>query len=128
MDFFIPTKKNTKNGVEVYPKFVIKSNIEDLMIRGQDFYAVWDEERGLWSTNEGRALEIIDHEVKEFAKQYEDAYVKYLWDAESGMIDKWHHYCKRQLRDSYVELDSTLIFANDPINRQDSASKRLNYD
>lgn len=128
MDFFIPTKKNTKNGIEVYPKFVIKSNIEDLMIRGQDFYAIWDEENGLWSTNEGRALEIIDKQVEIFGKQYEDAYIKYLWDAESGMIDKWHHYCKRQLRDSYVELDSTLIFANDPVSRTDYGSKKLPYD
>ena len=50
----ISTRK-TKEGLEVYPKFIIK-NSSDLMIRGGDFYAVWIEELGLWSTDEDDVL------------------------------------------------------------------------
>ena len=34
---------------EIYPKFIAKQS-KDLMIRGGDFYAVWDEAKGCWST------------------------------------------------------------------------------
>lgn len=36
---------------EVYPKFIIGPS-KNLMIRGKDFYAVWDDEHQLWSTKE----------------------------------------------------------------------------
>ena len=35
-----------------------------------------------------------------------------MWDAESGMIDSWHKYCQKQLRDSFHTLDDKLIFSN----------------
>ena len=52
MDFLKIAKRYPKQGiVEIFPKFVIgKSN--DLMIRGGDFYAIWMEDLGLWSTDE----------------------------------------------------------------------------
>mgnify|MGYP001481326398 CR=1 FL=1 len=39
------------------------------MIRGGDFYAIWIEERGLWSTDEQDALQLIDKELDTFAKE-----------------------------------------------------------
>lgn len=52
IDFLMISTRSTKRGViEIYPKFVIKKS-SDLMIRGGDFYAIWLEERGLWSTDE----------------------------------------------------------------------------
>ena len=42
----------------LYPKFIIKKS-KDLMIRGSDFYAVWMEEWGLWSTDEQDALQML---------------------------------------------------------------------
>ena len=63
LDFLkIATREYKKDKWAVYPKFkVIKS--EDLMIRGGDFYAVWVEERGLWSTEEQDVLQLIDREI-----------------------------------------------------------------
>ena len=64
LDFMIISTRSTKRGViEIYPKFVIKKS-KDLMIRGGDFYAIWDEERGLWSTDEQDALHMIDNELE----------------------------------------------------------------
>lgn len=102
------------------------------MIRGGDFYAIWIEELGLWSTDEQDALHLIDKEVKEYYEKHKAKYdgsVKplYLWDADSGMIDKWHKYCQKQMRDSYHNLDESLIFSNVETKKEDYATKRLNY-
>lgn len=132
LDFLIVTKRTSKKGVvEVYPKFVIKKS-NDLMIRGGDFYAIWMEERGLWSQDEQDALELIDREIKtkvhELEEKAENEVVGlYLWDAGSGMIDAWHKYCQKQMRDSYRMLDEKIIFSNDKARKRDYASKRLDY-
>lgn len=132
VDFLtINTRSKKKGVVEIYPKFIIgKSN--DLMIRGGDFYAVWLEEKGLWSTDEQDALQLIDRELDIFAEKngkYQDADVRvlHMWDSESGMIDHWHKYCQKQMRDSFHMLDEKLIFANDKVLKRDYASKRLPY-
>ena len=58
IDFMVISTRSTKRGViEIYPKFIIKKST-DLMIRGGDFYAIWIEERGLWSTDEQDALPV----------------------------------------------------------------------
>ena len=132
LDFLMISRRSTKRGVtEIYPKFVIK-NSKDLMIRGGDFYAIWIEEKGLWSTDEQDAINLIDQELDNYAKEHSndigDAYkVMHMWDAETGMIDVWHKYCQRQMRDSFHTLDETLIFSNTETTKEDYASKRLSY-
>ena len=132
IDFMIISTRTTKNGgVEIFPKFIIKRST-DLMIRGGDFYAIWLEERGMWSTNEQDALELIDKELEKYAEEYKGKYegkpkVLYMWDAESGMIDRWHKYCQKQMRDNYHMLDEKLVFSNMEPNKKDYASKRLPY-
>lgn len=132
IDFMIVATKCSKKGViEIYPKFIIKKS-SDLMIRGGDFYAIWIEERGLWSTDEQDALQLIDKELDTFAKENKDRFegtvkILHMWDAESGMIDSWHKYCQKQLRDSFHTLDDKLIFSNTETTKKDYASKRLNY-
>lgn len=132
LDFIMVTAKQTKSGVEIYPKFIINYKSSDLMIRGRDFYAIWDEERGLWSTDEHDVVRLVDRAVKQYADEYRKtseshAKVRYMWDAESGIIDAWHKYCQKQMRDSYHMLDEKLIFSNTETNKKDYASKRLNY-
>ena len=132
IDFLMISTRSKKNGViEIYPKFIIKKS-SDLMIRGGDFYAIWMEERGLWSTDEQDALQLIDKELDAYAnenKEKFDAHVKvlHMWDAESGMIDSWHKYCQKQMRDNFHTLDDKLIFSNTDTTKEDYASKRLTY-
>ena len=130
LDFLMVSTRKTKSGVEIYPKFIIKKS-SDLMIRGSDFYAIWVEERGLWSTDEQDAIQLIDRELKTFheTKYSSDPEVRvlYLWDSGSGMIDSWHRYCQKQMRDSFHMLDEKLIFSNTKTTKKDYASKRLPY-
>lgn len=132
LDFLkISKRRPKKDVVEIYPKFIIKKSA-DLMIRGGDFYAIWVEEYGLWSTDEGDALRLIDQELENYMQEHGDdldgnVKVLHMWDADSGMIDKWHKYCQKQMRDSFHMLDETLIFSNTETNKKDYASKKLSY-
>ena len=94
LDFLRVTHRPGKRGVtEIYPKFVITRS-KDLMIRGSDFYAVWLEDRGLWSTDEQDVLQLIDRELNAYAEEHKEMFesfrVLHMWDAESGMNSpKW---------------------------------------
>lgn len=131
LDFVRIDLRNKQGTTEIVPKFIMKKT-KDLMVRGGDFYAVWVEDRGVWSTEEQDAIDMIDSEIRE---QYEKLkaggleriHPLYLWDADTGSIDRWHKYVQKQRRDDYVMLDEKLIFANTEVQKEDYASKRLTY-
>ena len=131
LDFLLISTRLTKDGTEVYPKFRTYPKSSDLMIRGGDFYAIWIEELGLWSTNEDDAKRLIDRELDRYVDEHGSTLfnprIKYMWDSESGSIDRWHKFCQKQMRDSYHTLDETLIFSNHEASKTDYASKRLTY-
>lgn len=132
LDFLkISTRSPRRDYVEIFPHFKIGKS-SDLMIRGGDFYAVWIEELNVWSTDEDDVTKLIDRELTKFAEEYRKSHngtvkVLYMWDSDSGAIDRWHKYCQKQQRDSYHMLDENLIFSNSEISKTDYASKRLNY-
>lgn len=102
------------------------------MILNKDFYAVWIAETGLWSTNEQDLIDLIDSEthrvMMEHRDEFEDGVLcAYLRIARSGMIDEWHKYCQKQMRQSYHDLDQKILFSNSQITVKDYASKKLSY-
>ena len=133
LDFFRISTRPAKRGViEIYPKFIVEKS-SDLMIRGGDFYAVWIDEQKLWSTDEMDALRLIDRELDIYADKNKTSFegnsvrILHMWDAESGMVDKWHKYCQKQLPDSFHMLDEKIIFSNYNTTKRDYASKKLSY-
>lgn len=132
-DFLVISSKPTKTGFDIFPKFKLYPKSKDLMIRGGDFYAIWLEEKGCWSTEESDALNAIDKELDRYVAENKDRFegastrILHMWDSDSGMIDKWHKFCQKQSRDSFHMLDETLVFANSPTNKEDYSSKRLPY-
>ena len=132
LDFMIISHRNPKKTLtEIYPLFIVGRH-KDLMIRGGDFYAIWCEETGLWSTDENLALKMIDHEVDQYYEEHKSEYdgnvrVLHMWDSDSGMVDKWHKYVQKQCRDNFVSLDENIIFSDKVTTREDYASKKLSY-
>lgn len=132
LDFMmICTRTPKKESTEIYPKFIIGRH-EDLMIRGGDFYAIWCEETGLWSTDENVALQMIDAELDKYFEERKGEFdgstrILHMWDADSGMIDKWHKYVQKQCRDNYHPLDEKIIFSEQETKKEDYASKKLPY-
>ena len=128
LDFLIISSRFSKGKMEIYPKFkVMKSN--DLMIRGGDFYAIWDAESKLWSTDEDDAVRLIDNELDKYYLEHKNEMVtvSHMWDSDTGVIDKWHKYCQKQMRDCYHNLDEKIIFENNEIKKTDYASHIIPY-
>lgn len=132
LDFLMINERNVKKGeLEIYPDFKV-GKVKDLMIRGRDFYAVWDEENGLWSTDEDRLIKMVDKEIRkrvEERKKTFDGRVKGSYMGVSGTraINHWHMYCQKDMRDNFVSLNENLIFANMECKKEDYVSKKLKY-
>lgn len=133
LDFLkISTRSRRKGVTEVLPTFTIYGASKDLMTRGGDFYAIWDEKKHLWSIKEYDALRLIDEELDDFSKEYEknteDTVITlHIRNTDTGMIDKWHKYVRQQLRDNYHVLDEKIIFNNQNVKKEDYASHVLPY-
>ena len=121
-----------KDVVQIHPAYKVGKS-KDLMIKGGDFYAVWCEDLGLWSTDEDDLIRLVDNEIYKYYEEIKDRFqgfkikLLYLRKSSSGMIDEWHKFCKSQSRDNFHMLNEKIIFANDPINKKDYASIRLPY-
>ena len=130
MDFFRIRERNTKNGIEIYPDFIVGHH-KDFMVRGHSFYAIFDSKTGFWSTDESKVQEIVDSELKAAYDKRRDSFdgfvtVQYLSSYNSGSWSKYKRYLK-DMYDNYMELDSTITFANETRVREDYSSKQLSY-
>lgn len=133
LDFLRISTRPTKSGtIEIFPKFIVGKS-KDLMIRGGDFYAIWLEDKHLWSTDEQDVIDYIDRELDKYAEEYRKKTgvqlltIQTMWDSDSGMINKWHTYCQKQMRDNFKPLDQKVLFANDNPVKEDYATRTLNY-
>lgn len=124
MDFYTLRTRRTKDGTFVYPDFIVKSS-KDLLIKGGDFYAVWDETRGLWSRDEMDVARLVDADLLDKAEEL-DAIPLLMSSYESKSWPTYKSYIST-LEDSDVELDQELTFADDKPERSKYASRRLPY-
>lgn len=131
MDFYVIKEKSTKRGIrEIFPDFRVGRS-KDLMVRGQRFYAIWDEEAGLWSTDEYDVQRLVDQDLYSYRKKLQkntedEVVVRSLSDFSSGMWEAFKKYVK-SMSDNSHQLDNELTFANDKIKKKDYVSKRLPY-
>lgn len=131
MDFYRIRERAAKNGVlEIYPDFQVCRS-RNIMVQGKSFAALWDEEKGLWSTDEYDTQRLIDRELSEYAVEAQKrsegrVSVKYLGDFSSGSWSQFRNWITH-ISDNAKQLDSNLTFANTPVRKEDYASKRLPY-
>lgn len=131
MDFYQFRTKETRNGTtELYPGFKVGRST-DLMVRGGNFYAIWDEKAGLWSTDEYEVARLVDEELRAHAAEMEQKtgvkyIVKDMLSYETGSWAQFQKYIS-QVGDTYRVLDQQLTFANTEVRKSDYISKRLPY-
>lgn len=142
LDFYKIERVVNKRGntIDIRPKFLVNPRCNDLMIRGGDFYSVWNPNEHLWSLDEGTVIDLIDSDIQ---KEYQEEVDKqsrlspdiratvvphYMVDADSGSIDRWHKFVQKQMRDNAKPMDMKIIFGNTKCTKKDYASKRLSYD
>jgi hypothetical protein len=116
--------KRTKEGLLVYPDFVVQSS-RDLLIKGRSFYAVWNEDRGLWSRDEMDVARLVDIDLYAEADKL-DAIPLLMSSYESRSWSQYKNYIST-LEDSSADLDLNLTFADEVPDRKKYASKRLPY-
>ena len=116
--------------LEIYPDFCpIRS--KDLMVRGRSFYAIWDDAKQTWSTDESDVQRLVDQELEAYAKNRRktwtgDIDVKKMISYSSNI---WHNYrvFLRDMFDSSHQLDENLTFSNTVVKKTDYVSHRLPY-
>jgi hypothetical protein len=131
MDFYVIKEKSAKNGVvEVYPDFKVCRST-DLMVRGRSFYAIWDEERNFWSTDEYDVQRLVDKELLEYREKLSkrtdgNIHAKLMGDFSTNSWSQYRNYLNH-ISDNAHQLDVKLTFANTEVRKKDYVSKRLPY-
>lgn len=131
MDFYTIVVNEKKDGtLQIRPDWKVGRS-SDLMTRGGSFYAIWDEQRGLWSTDIYDVQRLVDADLIRFSKeqQAKTNLVYQVARLESNSTKLWDEF-QRYMRNSgnnYHNLDETLIFQNDEVKKEDYASKKLPY-
>lgn len=114
--------------VEVYPDFRIGRS-KDLMVRGRQFYAVWDEAKGLWSTDEYDVQRLVDADIDEYVVYTPNVFEvhrKHMGDFSTHSWSQFRLYMA-SISDNSHQLDEELTFANTTVKKEDYVSRRLPY-
>ena len=131
MDFYTIKEKSTKKGTrEIYPEFRVCRS-RDLMVRGKAFYAIWDKDRGMWSTDEYDVQRMVDEDLRKRKDEIGDIaedvlHVKYMLDFSNKTWLDYQSFLSH-VGDNYHQLDEKLTFSNQEVTKTDYVSRRLNY-
>ena len=131
MDFYqIKEKIIKKDFIEIYPDFKIGRS-KDLMVRGKSFYAIWDESKNLWSTDEYDVQRLVDshllkHKDEMMSKNDARVTVRLMSDFSTRSWGDFRNYISH-ISDNSHPLDNKLTFSNTEVKKKDYVSKRLNY-
>ena len=131
MDFYQISIKDRKDGPPVlYPDWTVGRS-KDLMVRGQSFYAIWDEAKGLWSTDEYDVQRLVDEDLHRHAAemQAKKGITYSVLNLKSFDTKVWTTFRSymRHISDNSHPLDERIVFANTEVKKTDYASKRLSY-
>lgn len=131
MDFYqIRVKEKKDGGVTIYPDWTVGRS-KDLMVRGRSFYAIWDNDKNLWSTDEYDVQRLVDADLFKYAKEnYEPTGIPYeIKTLQSFNTTIWSTFRKymQNVSDNSHLLDEKLVFANEEVKKSDYASKKLPY-
>jgi energy-coupling factor transporter ATP-binding protein EcfA2 len=131
MDFYKINERPLKDGgIELVPDFkVVRS--KDLMISGKKFYAIWDAESEMWSTDEYDVQRLVDADLDAYKIKLAQTFVgkikvKHMGNFSSNIWREFRSYMGL-LSDSFHQLDGDLTFANTKVKKTDYVSKRLPY-
>jgi Family of unknown function (DUF5906) len=130
VDFYKISIKDIKGNFDVFPDWQVGRS-KDLMIRARSVYAIWDEEKGLWSTDEYDVQRLVDADLYRYAEEARKANqmqynVKSLSSYKSKVWAEFRSFIN-DLSDNSHQLDDHLTFANTEVKKNDYVSRRLPY-
>ena len=131
MDFYqILTRETKDKTVELFPDFIVGRS-QDLMVQGRTFYAIWDEELGLWSRDEYDVQRLVDEDLqREADRRHAETgvtyVVKYLSSYNNRVWNQFRNFLAN-ISDNNHPLDSKVTFANYEVKKKDYVSHKLDY-
>ena len=134
MDFYeIKTKRPKTGKIEVFPEFIVGST-KDLMIRGGDFYAIWDEELGLWNRDKSVVQKLVDKDVSHVrdvlandpTNAGEIVVPHLLRNFSSKRWSEFNAFVKL-MPDNAKRMDDKVTYQDTVVKKTDYVSKRLPY-
>ena len=132
MDFYKVRTRETKGIPQAYPDWVVDT-YDDLMIRGGSFYAIWDENAGMWSKDEFDVRRLVDIDIHEFVEEARNRTGDIIEplimrNFSTGSWEKFQKYVRNLPNNgNYHQLDDDITFANTVVKKKDYVSKRLPY-
>ena len=128
MDFIRVAYKENKDGTREFYPALLAIESQDLVIRGGQFAALWDEDQQLYNRRMSHAPNIID---RAFAKMIEGHtregdVVKKVRNFDNQLFNKFLSLC-RNIGDMGPELDQRLVFADQTPTKADAATFKLPY-
>lgn len=130
MDFYtIQTKIEKDKTILVYADWIVSGNLKDLVVNRGAFQAIWDEDKGLWSTNEYDVQRIVDRDIKRYIETHSKGEYwqgRYLRSSATGGWSSFQKYI-RELPESRADLNGKLVFENSEVKKEDYATFRLPY-
>lgn len=131
MDFYTIRVREEKDGSHtVYADWIVHE-VNDLLVNHNSFQAVWNDEIGLWSTNEYDVARLVDKDLDRFAKEHAAKFgvITNVSHLRAFSTKAWAGF-QRHISDlpaNRRDLDSKLAFANSDVKKEDYATKRLPY-
>lgn len=128
MDFIKIGIKENKDGTrEFFPQFLVMGS-QDLVIRGGQLFALWDETTQLYSRETFRAADIIDHA---FAKMVGERVrtgdiIRKMRVFDNQLFTKFLSLV-RSIGDMGPDLDQKIIFADQTPTKVDAATFKMSY-
>lgn len=128
MDFLDIRVSRDKKGTSVYPVFLV-GRYEDLMIRGGNFYAFWDEKTSSWTFDEMTLAQRIDELLDQRAGKIDEPSIRvqHVRDYSTGQWTIFQQFVK-SLPDNYHQMDSKVLFSDYECSRDDYATRKLPYE
>src|SRR5699024_6263053 len=95
---------------------------DDLMIRGGEMYAVWDESRNIWSSSIYDLVQIVDRAIRDYvskmpADRAAISRPEFLVNENNMRLSNFHRFCKN-LDDNFEQLNQKIIFSDDVPERE----------
>lgn len=131
MDFYKIVIVEKKDGtLQIRPDWKVGRST-DLMTRGGSFYAIWDEQQQLWSTDIYDVQRLVDEDLIRYSQEQTSKTgltynIARLEVNSTKLWDEFQRFLRNSGNNSH-NLDETLIFANTKLRKEDYASKRLSY-
>jgi hypothetical protein len=131
VDFYKIIVSEKKDGtLQIRPDWKVGRS-KDLMTRGGSFYAIWDEELGLWSTDIYDVQRLVDADLISYAEQLhaKTGFIYNVARLEANSTKLWNEFQQflRNSGNNFHNLDEKLVFANTEVKKEDYASRRLPY-